>query len=195
MAFRTALRRMSSSSILFSNLLNNAPSSRGLTGSLAPLTSRFLSYAGSVSVTDSNEESFIINACGGSFVRSEQFSIQRGVCDIYMVNPFQISGPCGAYEAKNIEEGMYVRMEMPGINKEDVKVLISSRTIIIKGEGKKESTHEDSGRTYSANIEICSNSYQAQSMEANLKNGVLRMLIPKSKTPQEVTGSYEIKVK
>lgn len=91
---------------------------------------------------------------------------------------------------------MHVRMEMPGIDKEDVKVLISYGSIIIKGEGKKESTYEDSGRTYSANIEICSNSYEAQSMEANMKNGVLRMLIPKSKTPQKVTGSnYEIKVK
>ncbi|XP_015084595.1 small heat shock protein, chloroplastic-like isoform X1 [Solanum pennellii] len=181
MAFRTALRRISS----FYNLLNNAPSSRVLTGSLAPLTSRFLSYAGSVSVTDSNEESFIINACGGSFARFEQFPIHRGACDAYMINPFQISGPGGAYEAKNIEEGMHVRMEMPGIDKEDVKVLISYGTIIIKGEGKKESTYEDSGRTYSANIEICSNSYEAQSMEANMKNGVLRMLIPKSKTPQK----------
>lgn len=120
----------------------------------------------------------------------------QGACDAYMMNPFQISGPGGAYEAKNIEEGMHVRMEMPGIDKEDVKVLISYGTIIIKGEGKKESTYEDSGRTYSANIEICSNSYEAQSMEANMKNGVLRMLIPKSKTPQKVTGSnYEIKVK
>ncbi|KAL3331134.1 hypothetical protein AABB24_034770 [Solanum stoloniferum] len=100
MAFRTALRRMSSSSILFSNLLNNAPSSRRLTGSLSPLTSRFLSYAGSVSVTHSNEESFIINACGGSFGRFEQFPIHRGVCDVYVVNPFQISGPCGAFEAE-----------------------------------------------------------------------------------------------
>lgn len=119
----------------------------------------------------------------------------QGVCDIYMENPFQISGPRGANEAKNMEEGMYVRMEMPGIDKEDVKVLIVYGNITIKGEGKKESTHEDSGRTYSANIEICSDSYQPQFMEANMKNGVLRMLIPKSKNPQEVTGSYEIKVK
>ncbi|MCD9645848.1 hypothetical protein HAX54_035147 [Datura stramonium] len=206
MAFRTALRRMSSSSTILSNFLNNAPSSRGF---IAPLTSRFLSYAGSVPVVDSNEESFTINACGGSFVRSEQFPIQRemsddfgllnticeGVCDVYMENPFQISGPRGAYEAKNTEEGMYVRMEMPGIDKEDVKVSIEYGNICIKGEGKKESTHEDSGRTYSATIEVCSNSYQPQFMKAQMKNGVLRMVIPKSKTPQAVTGSYEIKVK
>ncbi|KAM3322073.1 heat shock 22 kDa protein, mitochondrial [Capsicum chacoense] len=181
MAFHTALRRISSSSILISNFLNNLPSSRGLTGSFAPLTSRFLSYAGSVPVVDSNDESFTINACGGSFVRSEQFPIQRGVCDIYMENPFQISGPRGAYEAKNMQEEMYVRMEMPGIDKEDVKVLIAYGNITIKGEGKEESVHEDSGRTYSANIEICSNSYQPQFMEAEMRNGVLRMLIPKSK--------------
>ncbi|PHU28446.1 hypothetical protein BC332_00539 [Capsicum chinense] len=195
MAFHTALLRISSSSILISNFLNNVPSSRGLTGSFAPLTSRFLSYAGSVPVVDSNEESFTINACGGSFVRSEQFPIQRGVCGIYMENPFQISEPRGAYEAKNMQEGTYVRMEMPGIDKEDVKLLIAYGNITIKGEGKKESVHEDSGRTYSANIEICSNSYQPQFMEAEMKNGVLRMLIPKSKTPQAVNGSYVIKLK
>ncbi|XP_060211112.1 heat shock 22 kDa protein, mitochondrial-like [Lycium barbarum] len=190
MAFRTALRRMNTSSTLLYNFLNKSPSS-----SRAPLTSRFLSYTGSVPVVDSNEESFTINACGGSFVRSEQFPIQRGVCDIYMENPFQISGPRGAYEAKNMEEGMYVRMEMPGIDKEDVKVSINYGHISIKGEGKKESMHEDSGRTYSANIDICSHSYQPQFMQAEMKNGVLRMLIPKSKTPQEVNGSYKIKVK
>ncbi|XP_055819459.1 heat shock 22 kDa protein, mitochondrial-like [Solanum dulcamara] len=194
MAFRSALRSMSSSSVLF-NFLNSAPSYRGLTGSFALSTSRFLSYAGSVPVVHSNEESFTINACGGTFVRSEQFPIQRGVCDIYMENPFQISGPRGAYEAKNMEEGMYVRMEMPGIDKEDVKVLIVYGNITIKGEGKKESTHEDSGRTYSANIEISSDSYQPQFVQVNMKNGVLRMLIPKFKNPQEVTGSHEIKVK
>ncbi|KAK4338253.1 hypothetical protein RND71_042740 [Anisodus tanguticus] len=109
-----------------------------------------------------------------------------------MENPFQISGPRGAYEAKNMEEGMYVRMEMPGIDKEDVKVSINYGNISIQGEGK-ESKHEDTGRTYSANIEICSNSYQPQFMEAEMKNGILRMLIPKSKTPQGVNGSYKIK--
>lgn len=86
---------------------------------------------------------------------------------------------------------MYVRWEMPGIDKEDVKVSIVYGNIAIKGEG----THEDSGRTYSANIEINSNSYQPPLMEAKMKNCVLRMLIPKSKIPQEVTGSYEIQVK
>ncbi|CAN4127616.1 unnamed protein product [Withania somnifera] len=173
MAFRIALRGMSSSSILLSN--NAAPSSRGLTRLLAPLTSRFLSYAGSVPLVDSSEESFTINACGGSFVRSEKFPVQRGVCDIYKENPFQISGPRGAYEAKNLEEGMYVRMKMPGIDKEDVKVLIGYENITIKGEGKKYGQRENS-----VSIEICSNSYQPQLMEAKMKNGVLRVLIPKS---------------
>ncbi|XP_009763041.1 heat shock 22 kDa protein, mitochondrial-like [Nicotiana sylvestris] len=192
MAFRTALRRLNSSSTLLSNFLNT----RRPTGSVAPLTSRFLSYKSShVSVVDSNEESFTINALGGSFPRSDQFPIQRGASDQYMENPFQISGPRGSYEAKNVDAGMFLRMEMPGIDKEDVKVWVEYGNVCIKGDGKKESEHEDSGRTYSANIEICSNSFQPQYMEAEMKNGVLRMVIPKSKTSQEVTGSYEIKVK
>ncbi|KAK3041104.1 hypothetical protein RJ639_026901 [Escallonia herrerae] len=119
------------------------------------------------------------------------------VSDQYLENPFQVSGPKGAYEAKKVEEGLFVRMEMPGIEKDDVQISVEYNNVKIKGEGKKESKHEDSGRSYSGGIELCSNVFQPQKIEAEMKNGVLRMIIPKAKTwdYKDSGRSFEIRVK
>ncbi|KAK3039464.1 hypothetical protein RJ639_028046 [Escallonia herrerae] len=119
------------------------------------------------------------------------------VSDQYLENPFQVSGPKGAYEAKKVEEGLFVRMEMPGIEKDDVQISVEYNNVKIKGEGKKESKHEDSGRSYSGGIELCSNVFQPQKIEAEKKNGVLRMIIPRAKTSdyKDSGRSFEIRVK
>lgn len=110
-----------------------------------------------------------------------------------MENPFQVSGPRGAYEVKKLEEGLFVRMEMPGIEKEDLKLRVEYGNVFVSGEGRRESEHEDSGRSYSANIELSSSSFEPRNITAELKNGVLRMLIPLAKNFESASGSSEIK--
>ncbi|CAK9181940.1 unnamed protein product [Ilex paraguariensis] len=187
MALLMAMRRASFSSILFTKLINRS-------AMVAPTLS-IRSFNSSVHIIDSNDENGTINAHGGSFTRSYEFPIQHGVCDQYTDNPFQISGPQGAYEAKKVEDGFFVRMEMPGIDKQDVRLWVEYGNVYIKGEGKKESNHEDSGRTYSGSVELSSSSFQPEKIMAEMKNGVLRMVIPKRKKYEEMSGVVEVKIK
>lgn len=77
-----------------------------------------------------------------------------------------------------MDEGLYVRLEMPGIDKEDVKVWAEYGTVYVKGTGTKQSRFEKLRRAYSASVEIPSDTFQADRIKVDMKNGVLRMLIP-----------------
>ncbi|KAK2994870.1 hypothetical protein RJ640_012833 [Escallonia rubra] len=188
MALLMAVKRATSSTLL-TRFNNRTPNH--YPAMVVPFPAR------SFSATDSSEDNCTITANGGSFTRSDEFPIYRGVSDQYLENPFQVSGPKGAYEAKKVEEGLFVRMEMPGIEKDDVQISVEYNNVKIKGEGKKESKHEDSGRSYSGGIELCSNVFQPQKIEAEMKNGVLRMIIPRAKTSdyKDSSRSLEIRVK
>lgn len=111
-----------------------------------------------------------------------------------MENPFQVSGPRGAYEVKKVEEGLFVRLELPGIDKNDVKIWMEDGNLYVKGEGKKESRYEDNGRTYSGSIELNSNEFQPDQIKADFKNGVLRMMIPKARNFKEPRGVHVIRL-
>ncbi|XP_057511756.1 heat shock 22 kDa protein, mitochondrial-like [Actinidia eriantha] len=185
MALLMALRR---GPLLSTKFLRRNPNPAA---TVASLLSRGLSSG--IPIMDSDNDTCTINSYGGAFSRSDHFPIRRGTCDQYMDNPFQVSGPRGSYEAKKVEKGLFVRMEMPGIEKEDVKIWVEDDNVFVKGEGKKESKHEDSGRTYSAGIELCSDSFQLENIRAEMKNGVLRLLIPNAKSFEATRGLCEVK--
>lgn len=81
-----------------------------------------------------------------------------------------------------MDEGLYVRMEMPGIDREDVKVWAEYGTVYVKGIGNKQSRFEKLRRAYSASIEIPSDTFEGDKIKVDMKNGVLRMLIPNKKS-------------
>ncbi|XP_027080026.1 heat shock 22 kDa protein, mitochondrial [Coffea arabica] len=179
MAFLMAMRRTAASpasSALFTRFLNGTvlkPSAAGV----APITTS--SITSSIPIILGDEPRVTLNALGGSYPRSEQFPIERGGYSDEYINPFQTSGSRGAYEINHVDEGLYVRMEMPGIDKEDVKVWNEYGTVYVKGIGNnKQSRFEKLRRAYSATIEIPSDTFHAGKIEVDVKNGVLRMLIP-----------------
>ena len=108
--------------------------------------------------------------------------------------PWQREGPQGTYEAKRVDEGLFVRVDMPGIDKKKVKINVEDDSLIIKGEGVKESEHECSGRTYVGSIDLCSNFFKLEEAKAEMRNGVLRLLIPKIKDGQKSKTISEISV-
>ncbi|XVF10823.1 hypothetical protein REPUB_Repub07fG0216700 [Reevesia pubescens] len=170
-----ALRRLSSSP-LFRNLLVN----RNFSSKFAPSMARSFSY--NIPVTNPDEELGCINTYGGSMNRTVEFNIRHGAFDQIVEHPWQLEGPKGTYEAKKVEEGLFVRVDMPGNNKNEVQLWKDNDRVFIKGEGRKKSDHESSGRTYSGSVDVCSNFFDLNKIKASIQNGVFRMLIPKKES-------------
>lgn len=89
----------------------------------------------------------------------------------------QYSGSKAGLEAKAVEGGMYVRIDMPGVEKEDVEVWMEDKTVFFVGEAKKQWEHEPSGRIYGGNIDLSSDSGEVTEVKTDVQNGVLRMVI------------------
>ncbi|KAI3453492.1 hypothetical protein Pfo_010155 [Paulownia fortunei] len=64
---------------------------------------------------------------------------------------------------------------------DQVKVSVEQNTLVIKGEGEKESEDEEYGRRFSSRIDLPANSYKLDGIKAEMKNGVLKVVVPKVK--------------
>lgn len=84
------------------------------------------------------------------------------------------------WDVREDENALHLKLNMPGLGKEDVKVSVEENTLIIKGEGAKES-EEDEPIRYSTRIDLTPNGYKIDGIKAEMKNGVLRVSVPKLK--------------
>ncbi|MCD9645850.1 hypothetical protein HAX54_035149 [Datura stramonium] len=109
--------------------------------------------------------------------------------DQMMDSPF-MTGPRGmgagvgsrrGWDVREDDDALYIKMDMPGLDKENVKVSVEENTLIIKGEGEKESEDEEYRRRYSTRLEIPQNLYKLDGIKAEMKNGVLKVAVPKVK--------------
>ncbi|RRT62666.1 hypothetical protein B296_00043283 [Ensete ventricosum] len=85
---------------------------------------------------------------------------------------------------------------MPGLGKEQVKVWAEHNTLIIKGEGDKEAGEEGEesvGRRYSSRIDLPPESYRMDQIRAEMKNGVLKVVVPKVKE-EERKDVFQVKI-
>ena len=46
------------------------------------------------------------------------------------------------WDVREDNDALYIRIEMPGLSKEDVKISVDQNTLIIQGEGGKDSEDE-----------------------------------------------------
>ncbi|XP_042504238.1 small heat shock protein, chloroplastic-like isoform X2 [Macadamia integrifolia] len=121
------------------------------------------------------------------FSPTRSLSQVLNLMDQFVDNPYLAasrgmgSGTRAGWNAKEDENGLYVRIDMPGLGKEDVKVSVEQNTLIIKGEGDKEDGDEEGGRRYSSRIDLPEKLYKIDQIKAEMKNGVLRVNIPKVK--------------
>jgi len=98
-----------------------------------------------------------------------------------MENPL-LSGPMRrGWDVKEDENALQLKVDMPGLSREDVKVSVEDNTLIIKGEGAKESDEETSSRRYTSRIDLTPNAYKLDEIKAEMKNGVLKVTVPKLK--------------
>ncbi|EHA8587358.1 Small heat shock protein, chloroplastic [Cocos nucifera] len=90
------------------------------------------------------------------------------------------------WDVREDENALYLRMEMPGLGKEDVRVKVEQNMLVIKGESPEEEEgegeEEERGwRRYSSRIDLPPNLYKIEDIKAEMKNGVIKVVVPKVK--------------
>ncbi|XWS49745.1 hypothetical protein CRYUN_Cryun12cG0029200 [Craigia yunnanensis] len=86
-------------------------------------------------------------------------------------NPFLSSPDMSSRKGWDVREdsdALYLRIAMPGLSKEDVKI----------SDGK-EWEDEESGRRYSSRLDLTPSMYKVDEIKAEMKNGVLKVIVPK----------------
>lgn len=119
--------------------------------------------------------------------------------DKFMNNPFlSASRGIGAgvrrgWDVRETDDALKLLIDMPGLDKEDVKVSVEQNTLVIKGEEAKESDVEESGRKYTGRIDLPEKVYRTDQIKAEMKNGVLKVVVPKAKE-DERADVFHVKV-
>jgi HSP20 family protein len=87
------------------------------------------------------------------------------------------------WNAKEDEEALHLRVDMPGLGKEHVKVWAEQNSLVIKGEGEKEAGEDEATPPprYNGRIELPTEVYKMDQIKAEMKNGVLKVVVPKVK--------------
>ncbi|CAI9095827.1 OLC1v1031849C1 [Oldenlandia corymbosa var. corymbosa] len=106
--------------------------------------------------------------------------------DQFMQDPFfggRGTGPAAisrrGWDLKEEDDALYLKMDMPGVDKENVKVTVDQNTLVIRGEGEQETEDEESRRRYSSRLMLEPNLYKLDGIKAEMKNGVLKVTVPK----------------
>ncbi|KAG7541545.1 Alpha crystallin/Hsp20 domain [Arabidopsis thaliana x Arabidopsis arenosa] len=112
--------------------------------------------------------------------------------DQFMENPLLSAtrgmGALGArrgWDIKEKDDALYLRIDMPGLSREDVKLSLEQDTLVIRGEGKYEDDGGEEGesgnRKFTSRIGLPEKIYKVDEIKAEMKNGVLKVVIPKMK--------------
>lgn len=97
------------------------------------------------------------------------------------------------WDVKEDSEALRLKVDMPGLGKEDVKVSVEENTLIIKGEAEKETEEMEDRRRYSTRIDLSPNMYKIDGIKAEMKNGVLKIVLPKLK-PEERKDVFKVQI-
>lgn len=141
---------------------------------------------------------FLFWVCNGivdvfdPFSPTTSLSQVLNLMDQLMEDPFLAAsrgvgaGSRRGWDVKEDNDALYIRLEMPGLGKEDVKVSVEENTLTIKGEGEKVSEEEEeSKRRYSSRLDLPQKLYKLDSIKAEMKNGVLKVVVPKVKEEEK----------
>ncbi|KAG2677615.1 hypothetical protein I3760_12G106100 [Carya illinoinensis] len=196
MASSMALRRVTAPA-LFSKLLNPFRST-----SVAPSLSRSFSSESQLADFDKHDRAVDVDRRSDRSVSRrgfpalfpdvfDPFSPTRSLSQVlnlmdqFLDNPFVAAsqglgaGSRRGFDVKEDNKALYLRMDMPGVDKDKVKVNVEQNTLIIQGEGEKESDDDENVRRYSSRLDLPPDLYKLDAIRAEMKNGVLKVVVPK----------------
>uniref|UniRef100_A0A5B6YLR4 SHSP domain-containing protein n=1 Tax=Davidia involucrata TaxID=16924 RepID=A0A5B6YLR4_DAVIN len=112
----------------------------------------------------------------------------------FMKHPYQMEGPGRSCDLQEDDDALYARVDMPSVAKEGLKMWVENNSLYITGEeGEKDEDclpeerttlqlqNESERRKFSTSIAIAPRRFKTDEIKAVLKNGVLRVVIPKLK--------------
>lgn len=102
-------------------------------------------------------------------------------------------GPRKPWEAVEDKEALHLRVDMPGLGKEEIKVYAEENALVIKGESLSEAELDRSKQKYSSRIELPPKVYKLDQIKAQMKNGVLKVTVPKF-TEEEIKNVINVKI-
>ncbi|KAG0513485.1 hypothetical protein BDA96_10G106500 [Sorghum bicolor] len=100
-----------------------------------------------------------------------------------------------SWVSKDDADAVQLKVAMPGLGKEHVKMRVEKDTLVIKGEGDKDSEGDDKKDPagYICRIDLPSHAFKVDQIKAEMKNGVLMVTVPKIKDGER-KDVFEIKV-
>jgi HSP20 family protein len=88
------------------------------------------------------------------------------------------------YEVNHTKDGAYLFFDAPGFNKNNLKVELENNIISIEGKRTYKLNGEEVSKTISKSFNLDS-SYQSESIEATIEDGLLTVFIPNFKKKEK----------
>ena len=99
----------------------------------------------------------------------------------------------GWWVSKDDNDAMQLKVAMPGLGKEHVKVSAEKNTLVIKGEGDKDPEDSKGPVRYTRRFQLPAEAFKMDQIKAEMNNGVLKVTVPKIKA-EERKDVFQIKV-
>jgi HSP20 family protein len=98
------------------------------------------------------------------------------------------------------DDSFQIEAELPGLSEEQINLVVDEGMLTIKADYQSESNQEESGRIYSerrsGHVERSFNldNIDTENIQANYKNGILYVALPKEKPEEKVLRKIPIQV-
>ena len=133
------------------------------------------------------------------------FSGEDSAFDSFGLTPFSSLRASGdpltpKLDMSETENEMIVSLELPGIEEKDVEVKVSRDALVVSGEKRQEKSENEKGwyrmerhyGSFSRTIPLpCE--FDAENVNASFKNGVLKVILPKTANQGEVIKKINVK--
>ncbi|GJR53653.1 alpha crystallin/HSP20 domain-containing protein [Tanacetum coccineum] len=80
------------------------------------------------------------------------------------------------WDAKEVKDTLILRYDMPGLDRENVKISVDENTLAIRAEKGHE--EDEVSRKYSSQVDLPNTVYKLNEIKAEMKKGVLKIRVP-----------------